>query len=90
MDKCNLPFIERDEEGYPLNFWHPMRMGDYAEDCITGRQYAEALMGQEPCGILFQRIVGDIANCGQMSGVEIGFLSTVGDRLPVIELGVAR
>jgi hypothetical protein len=80
----SLPFItsKQDAEGCENieSFWAPARAADYGADCAAGRTYAGQLVDfirETGNPTLLPRIIGAMPR-GEMSGVEIGFLTALG------------
>jgi len=74
-----LPFVAIDAAGGSIeSHWQPQRTGDYAADCATGRDYAArfAAIGNP---ILLPWIVRSMPRGDDFSGVEIGFLTAIGE-----------
>lgn len=72
--------------------WEPVRTGDYATDCATGRRYARELidfMSVTDDPLPFGRAVRAITAGGVYEAVEIGFCSTLGFVLAGISAPVA-
>lgn len=82
----DLPFVaKRRPDGEPgRHFWSVTPTGDYATDCLIGRQYAlEAVhyMRVTGCPPLLTWIVLDMPRRQDRSGIEVGFLHTVAEML---------
>ena len=74
-----LPFVADWSDGGGRCYWHVEPSGDYARDCDTGTEYAFAYLRHCQVGGLtrLQQIVAAMPH-GRFSGVEVGFLSTIG------------
>lgn len=82
-DWMTLPFVKMiDVPGYDdavaFDFWAPLRRGDYAFDCETGRCYAEDLAAYIRATRdmpILDRIARAMPTGEARSGVEIGFFA---------------
>ena len=61
--------------------WSPVRTGNYHDDCVTGRAYADELIkmiGRTGNPALFGSVARAITFGGEFGGVETGFCSRIG------------
>jgi hypothetical protein len=81
-DYNKLSFVLSDEsDGRIVNWWNPVRSGDYGFDCETGRAYARQLVDvireNENSCIALPHITRQMPRGDEMTGVEIGFLTGI-------------
>lgn len=73
---ADLSFVESSKKP-----WQPVRSGNYATDCNTGRRCADELltyMREKDDPTAFGRVMRAITERGKMEAVEIGFCSRIG------------
>lgn len=88
-DLTSLPFVADLKENRKVRrcFWHVQPTGRYAEDCLIGKYYALEFVNlalsrdqQSHCRVpMLATIAKDMG--AQLTGVEVGFWSTVEDLL---------
>lgn len=79
---ATLPFVTLRQDGTIESHWNPERTGDYAADCAAGRSYAGQFVAMMRDGAnvsLLPWIVGTMPRGEEMGGVEIGFLTALGE-----------
>lgn len=82
----DLPFVKKygKKDEFRHSFWEVKPSGIYPQDCSTGRQYAQdAIYYIRATGTtaLLGWIVFDMPKGNDVTGIEVGFLSAISERL---------
>jgi hypothetical protein len=81
---CALHLMQPDGTRKVLDYWRPIRTGDWSTDCATGRVYAVKLIDwmkfhDDPLALT--NVVKAITRKGVFTGVETGFFQIVAESL---------
>jgi hypothetical protein len=80
IEVTKLPFVKKGQKGNCL--WSVEPTGNYTEDCLTGSRYAalalEYMKGKDRGHLLNECVKGMIRK-GEISGIEVGFLTFMGE-----------
>lgn len=84
-----LSFVTLKPDNSVESHWAPDRSGDYPDQCMRGRAYADELVAyiqKENDPTMFGAVVRSIVAGRKYDGVEIGFCSGIGiELLGVVE-----
>lgn len=82
MQITELDFVKDEING--RSFWSVTPTSDYGKDCKTGRQLAMQVinyLNQENFTPIINWTLSQMIEKGEISGIEIGFFSTIAERL---------
>jgi len=79
---CARHLIRHDGTREVLEYWHPIRTGQWGRDCQTGRDYAIHVvqyMRDESDPLLLTKIMQDMTLKAVFGGVETGFCTAISE-----------
>ncbi|MBX3476682.1 MAG: hypothetical protein KF910_03690 [Brevundimonas sp.] len=76
----NLSFVVADQTGARRDLWAVSPSGDYADECATGRAYADEIRAEIEAGnpAILGHVVQAIAG-RPWSGIEVGFFHRIAE-----------